>query len=424
MKLSAGSKQYPSLSITYVFIFCIGLACMTVAGYFLIEGLSQFAGGAAARQVLIVGGILFQITESICFISASALTYHSLRWRYILFTLGMVLFSFSIAIMTLAQKTALQTGEAQAQAIDEQRQQLREQIASLDQVIGSYRLNAQQQSLSIYRDSRALGQDSINRAAALEEKKSQLSTMLYNLTTERRQTSADFFQHLQEVTGLPAKATEFYFLVLRSLLLELSGIVLMSFGANLRAYNKLVERAAATAAWQERQPWIKRWFETWRQRRLALAAAPTLTVAPAPAPVATPAATPAAPAPVPAPAAATVASPPAPTSVAPAATGSRPAASPARQLAYPPHRAASVAAAAGSAVAPQQRSKEPGTVGSDKDLNLLTMAVIDLYEQKMLKSLSPIAIKEGLNRYRNMSVSSDTADLLSNLMDKRLNESC
>ena len=104
---------------------------MAVAGYFLIEGLSQFSGDSTAKNMLIIGGVLFQITESLCFIAAAALTYHSLRWRYMLFSLGAVLFCFSIGVMTLAQKTALQTGEAQAQANDEKREHIRSQIASL-----------------------------------------------------------------------------------------------------------------------------------------------------------------------------------------------------------------------------------------------------------------------------------------------------
>ena len=233
---------------------------MAVAGYFLIEGLSQFSGSGAARNMLIVGGVLFQITESLCFISASALTYHSLRWRYILFGLGSILFCFSIAVMTLAQKTALQTGEAQAQANDEKREHIRGQIASLQQVIDSYRLNAEKQSKSIYKDSRALGQDSINRAAELEERKIQLSEELFSLNSARRQTAADFFQRLEEVTGLPGKSTEFYFLVVRSLLLELSGIILMSFGANLRAYNKLVVKAGGLSELEIRKPLLKKLF--------------------------------------------------------------------------------------------------------------------------------------------------------------------
>lgn len=235
---------HPTLSVTYVSIFAIGIACMAVAGYFLIEGLSEFSGSTGAKRMLIVGGILFQITESICFIAAASLTAHSLRWRYILFSLGLVLFCFSIGVMTLAQKTALQSGEAQAQAIDEKRAYLRKQITSLENVISSYRLNAEKQSKSIFKDSRALGQDSLNRATELEQKKFDLSQQLFILTEKRRQTSSDFFKRFEEISGLPAKQTEFYFLVLRSLLLELCGIILMSFSANLRAYNLLITNLA------------------------------------------------------------------------------------------------------------------------------------------------------------------------------------
>ena len=216
-------------------IFLVGMACMIVAGFFLIEGLSQFAGSSTTRNILIVGGILFQVTESLCFIAAAALSFHSLVWRITLFGLGCVLFLFSIGVMTLAQKTALQSGINEANAIDEKRDHIREQLASLDRMIDSYQFNAEKQSRSIYKDSRALGQDSINRASELEREKLRLSDELFNLNQTRRETSADFFSRLQDVTGLPAKESEFYFLVIRSLLLELSGILLMAFGANLRA---------------------------------------------------------------------------------------------------------------------------------------------------------------------------------------------
>jgi len=219
-------------------IFLVGLACMIVAGYFLIEGLSQFAGTSETRNVLIIGGILFQITESLCFIAASSLTFHSVTWRITLFSLGIVLFIFSIGVMTLAQKTALQSGINEASAIDERRGHIRSQIESLDRMITSYRFNAEKQSRSIFKDSRALGQDSINRATDIEQKKIDLSNQLFNLNQTRRETSVDFFNRLEEVTGLPAQATEFYFLVIRSLLIELCGILFMAFGASLHALHR------------------------------------------------------------------------------------------------------------------------------------------------------------------------------------------
>jgi len=99
------------------FIISVGVACMFVAGYFLIEGLSQFSGNATTRNILIIGGILFQISESLCFVAAAALALHSRIWRGSLFLLGCVLFLFSVAVMTLAQKTALQSGRSEERRV-------------------------------------------------------------------------------------------------------------------------------------------------------------------------------------------------------------------------------------------------------------------------------------------------------------------
>jgi len=386
---------------------------MGVAGYFLIEGLSQFSGSGGAKNMLIIGGILFQITESLCFISASALTYHSLRWRYILFTLGSVLFCFSIAVMTLAQKTALQSGEAQAQANDEQREHIRSQIASLQQVIDSYRLNAEKQSKSIYKDSRAMGQDSINRAAELEERKFQLGEDLFRLNAARKQTSSDFFQRLEEVTGLPAKSTEFYFLVLRSLLLEMSGIILMSFGANLRAYNKLVVKAGAQADLQARKPLFKKVLggidksvsqpaTENRAHELAKESAKKPVKEPAKS-RSTPAAHPGS-----------------------KPTGSGVAASPTKKRIIDTEdlkRDNEEKVDYWEAPALKQQDFTNSAVNGT-NLNYLATMVMDLYEQKLLRELSPATIKESLNRYCSQKISHDTAGTLSTLINKRLDESC
>lgn len=218
-------------SFSTIFIF-VGAACMVAAGFLLIEGLSRFSGDDSTRNILIVIGILFQVSESLCFMASAALT-KSFVWRVSLFCLGVVLFTASIGVMTLAQKTAIEAGETTARAIDEQTNHLRSQIQSLDESIASYRDNAEKQSQSIYAQSRALGQDSINRAVELENEKRILSDKLFELTQQRQGTSSDFFQRLEEVTGLPAKSTEFYFLAMRSLLIELCGVVLLSFGAYL-----------------------------------------------------------------------------------------------------------------------------------------------------------------------------------------------
>lgn len=383
---------------------------MAVAGYFLIEGLSQFAGSGAAKRMLIVGGILFQITESICFIAASALTYHSLRWRYILFSLGVVLFSFSIGVMTLAQKTALQTGESQAQAIDEKRGHIREQIASLQQVIDSYRFNAEKQSRSIYKDSRALGQDSINRAAELEDRKVQLSDQLYSLNTARRQTSLDFFHRLEEVTGLPEKTTEFYFLVLRSLLLELSGIILLSFGANLRAYNNLVVSSGTQTDLETKRPLLKRMFTPQHAAKPVLNMSNTKsqnsalgTGQPSKKPQPTVAQK------------AKHSNPIQPTEAKP---------DPSKTIPTPmdtPDKEEKIT----YWEAPEYSNKQSNSSSvTGQQLNHLVTMVMDLYDQQLLKELDPIAIAKGLNRYCSQTVSQDTAGVLSKMINKRVDESC
>ena len=228
---------------TQLVIFLVGMAAMIVAGWYLIEGMLHFAGDDTSKRVFIAAGIIFQITESICFIAAAALTAGAIYWRISLVGLGTLLFLFSITVMTLAQKATLQTGESEAQAQEQQTVALQNQIKSLEQMISSYRLNAEKQSKSIFANSRELGQDSLNRATELENQKLELSNKLFVLNSAKRQTSSDFFKQLENTVGLPALQTEFYFLVCRSLLLELCGIFLMAFAAYLKYPAVLKDRS-------------------------------------------------------------------------------------------------------------------------------------------------------------------------------------
>lgn len=231
---------------------------MIVSGWYLIEGMLHFAGDENSKRVFIAAGVIFQITESICFVAATAFTSRSWMWRGSLFTLGTILFVFSIAVMTLAQKATLQVGDSQGKALDTQIQSLEDQIKSLDNVIAGYRLNAETQSKSVFANSRELGQDSLNRATELEEKKLQLADRLFDLQKDRKQTSADFFRQLENIVGLPALKTEFYFLMIRSVLMELCGIVLMAFAAHLRVpveqYVPIVEKPFRKAPILSRNP--------------------------------------------------------------------------------------------------------------------------------------------------------------------------
>lgn len=213
-------------------IFPIGVSCMIVAGYFLIQGFLQISGNESASTMWIVLGILFQIGESACFVSAAAFTNHSMLWRYSALGFGILLFLMSIGVMTLAQKTAMFAGENSASAIDQQREQINAQISSFDELIASYRLNAEKQSKSIYAESRKLGQESLNKAMELEERKMALSSKLFMLSSKRKQTSMDFFTRIEEMFGYDAQKTEFAFYVARSLFVEGLGIFLMALGAH------------------------------------------------------------------------------------------------------------------------------------------------------------------------------------------------
>ncbi|NOZ52854.1 MAG: hypothetical protein GXP08_06880 [Gammaproteobacteria bacterium] len=234
-------------------IFMVGLSAMAVSGWYLIEGMLHFAGDDAAKRVFIAAGIIFQITESICFISAAALTSKSTYWRISLFLLGVILFIFSITVMTLAQKALLQSGENQASALDEKIAAINAQVESLDEMIAAYQLNAKKQSQSIYASSRELGQDSLNRATELEEKKLALSNQLFSLNNARKQTSGDFFQQLEILMGLSALKMELYFLISRSLLLELCGVVLMAFAAHLKLPQAMTKKERPTSIAQTEQ---------------------------------------------------------------------------------------------------------------------------------------------------------------------------
>jgi len=234
----------------YAVVFGAGVAAMAVAGFILVEGMLKFGGDSGTQSVFIAAGVIFQICETICFVASASMTGKSVYWRIGLLVLGILLFAFSIAIMTLAQKATLHHGELNNQAISQNINHLNSQIESLDKMIASYRHNAEKQSQSIYADSREKGQDSLNRAALLEQDKLKLMEKQFALTQTKQQTSSEFFKQLEQVTGFPALATEFYFLVLRSLLLELCGIVLMAFSAYLLSTH-IGQSAHPTPARQE-----------------------------------------------------------------------------------------------------------------------------------------------------------------------------
>ncbi|MDH5327619.1 MAG: hypothetical protein OEY58_19370 [Gammaproteobacteria bacterium] len=215
-------------------VLVCGAVSMICAAFFLIKGLSSGSFGSATN-VLIIGAIVLQVSEVILFLLASTdvLGQHSRLGRAGFFSLGCSLFLFSVFIMTMAQSTSLQTGVREAAANDSQRLRLEQQLESLTSIIDSYRKNADTQSQSVYANSRALGQDSINRAVELEQKKFAILEQLGQLDRSRKESSSDFFLRLESLTGIQQGYWGIAFLVTLSLLFEVIGIVLITTAVKL-----------------------------------------------------------------------------------------------------------------------------------------------------------------------------------------------
>ena len=229
----------------------IGISLMVVAGFFLVEGLSQFAANENLKMALMASGILFQVAESACFITAAALDTKYAKWRGILLTGGVLLFMFSIAVVTIAQKASFEAGESSAQVADAKAADLATQIENLDKAIATYRLNAEKQSKSIYAQSRALGQDSLNKSMELADKRAQLAKELFALRNQRQVTSLDIFRRIENITGFGAENIELLYIFVRSLFLEFFGVLFLSIAAYFKPKTEVLpENKASDGATQ------------------------------------------------------------------------------------------------------------------------------------------------------------------------------
>lgn len=226
----------------------IGISCMATATYFLIVGLSNFGGDTTAKWMLGITGIIFQAAESACFINS--VLAERVKWKVFMFGLGAVLFVFSILVMTLAQQTVLMSGVVKAEANDTKRDNLNKQISSLNSLILSLRVNAKKQSKSKYAQSRRLGFEALKQAAKFESQKLKLINELHRLKTERKQTQQDFFKRASSALGLTLTGAtlEFWFILIRSILLETLAVALMSIAATYKPEIKTAKKRKRSPA--------------------------------------------------------------------------------------------------------------------------------------------------------------------------------
>lgn len=231
-------------------IFLVGFACMVLSGYFLVIGLSQFAVNESVKVILAASAVTLQIAESACFMIAAAMPSPFKKIRAALFAGGSIIFIFSIAVVTVAQKAVFQESEVSANASDTMTKNIEGQIANLDATIASYRLNGEKQSRSIYPESRAKGQESLDKAAKLTEKQEALSAKLFDLQKQRSVTGMDVYHKLEKILGIDAENMELGFIVVRSLLLETIGVLFLS----LPGYLKTLTPTAPENKPEKREP--------------------------------------------------------------------------------------------------------------------------------------------------------------------------
>ncbi|MDH5665029.1 MAG: hypothetical protein OEY10_01875, partial [Nitrosopumilus sp.] len=220
---------------TYRAFFLLGLVGICVSGYLLVTGLSHFSANDSARNTFIVGGIFFQILETVCFVTVTSIPGIHRPWKYALIALGVSFFIFSISIMTIAQKATVYGGENETKAIDNELAQLNSQLKTIDSIIESFQANAGKQSKSIYAESRELGREALLDATHLIEKKEKLIGQISELQRDRKETAAGFFVQVENIVGFDARSIEFEFYFIRSLFFEISGIFCFAFGGYLRA---------------------------------------------------------------------------------------------------------------------------------------------------------------------------------------------
>ncbi|MDH5327666.1 MAG: hypothetical protein OEY58_19605 [Gammaproteobacteria bacterium] len=211
-------------------VIALGALIMVYAGYYLVLGFSQIDVAQDSKTMFVLFGVFIQCMEAVCFFGATVT--RNMAWRFALIAFGIPLFAVSVFFMTIAQMSSLEDGERQAQSVDMRATQLRDQIASLDTTIAGYRLNAEKQSQSKFAQSRALGMEALKEAQRLEDQKNQLSQELFALTQQRKTTSSDLFGQAGSAIGV--SITGYHFYLLRSFLLELGSILILSFGGYLR----------------------------------------------------------------------------------------------------------------------------------------------------------------------------------------------
>ncbi|WP_043461114.1 hypothetical protein [Azohydromonas australica] len=216
----------------------IGLAASALGAWFFTLGLQQTERDEMARQALILAGVLLTLCQLLAFGTAALLPERLLRrLRWALVGLGIVLFGFEVATMSVTQLALVQSSDVQASANEARIEELQAAIASHRATAAGLRDNAAAQSRSVLASSRERGGQALREAMEIEGRIAPMAVELAELQSAKRPT----------LTTLLGDDRTVLFAVVRSALIALVGLTMMSASG-------VLFRVARTA---ERAPWLE-----------------------------------------------------------------------------------------------------------------------------------------------------------------------
>lgn len=258
--LSTASPMRRYVSIESVGLFVLGGMLIGLASAFTIDGMRMYITNSLTLWMWVITALACQACEAVFFVKATNPGMPA-KTRVYLGALAAAFFLFGIYLMTFGQyvqwlediaaaEAKFQTQNAPAQqrkaargALDSTIADVERQVSQKHQIIDSYRINADRQSQSIYRDSRQSAQSMLEKIRIEEQEMKKLFEQLSDL---RQQRAA---MNLSEV---PAQATilqidqqltqqvdiKFFVLLARSLLIEIGAITLLALAARAVRQNK------------------------------------------------------------------------------------------------------------------------------------------------------------------------------------------
>lgn len=216
----------------------IGIFLSAVATWFFALGLLATEPDERSRDALFAAGVLLTACQLIAFSSTELLPEGVLtrqRWRPKV--LACVLFCFEVLTMAITQQFLVETADVQASAIETRATELRAQLDSLRRSAAGLRENGEIQSRSKFPESRAEGAAALRQAVDVERDIGRLADELTKVESSRKPT----------FTSLLGPDRTTWFIVLRSALVALAGLVMVSWGSSLIGEARRAGHIAARA---------------------------------------------------------------------------------------------------------------------------------------------------------------------------------